>query len=256
MQEKQIKNDTYQLFLGDALELIQKIPDQSVDLIVTDPPYESLRRWEGVGTTARMGLGKRGSKAHDEEKFFMTIPNSCFPFLLKEFYRVLKPNTHCYLMCDAFTLPYIYWANGFSAENPKSKTIFQNIKPLVWDKVYPGMGYHYRARYEFIVLLDKGKPKLNDLSISDILAVPRLAGKNKKVPTQKPTDLMEILIRQSSCEGATVLDPFAGSGSTGVAALRTGRRFLGFELDAEHFEIANNALKAMQLPIFADDINS
>jgi site-specific DNA-methyltransferase (adenine-specific) len=106
-------------------------------------------------------------------------------------------------------------------------------KPLVWDKRKIGMGYHYRARYEFILFFEKGKRRLNDLGVPDVLECPRVI---KGYPTEKPVRVCEVLVEQSSEPGDLVVDPFMGSGSVGVAALTHGRRFLGTD-------IADNALR-------------
>ena len=110
----------------------------------------------------------------------------------------------------------------------------------MWDKRTIGMGYHYRARYEFILFFEKGKRRLNDLGIADIITVPRIRG---GYPAEKPSEVAEVLIRQSSEPGDVVADPFMGSGSVGVAALRLGRRFLGNDLNPEAVRIAAHRLR-------------
>ena len=102
------------------------------------------------------------------------------------------------------------------------------------------MGYHYRARYEFILFFEKGKRKLNDLSIPDILEVDRI---HRGYPTEKPVELSEILIRQSSQEGEVVCDSFMGSGSVGCAAINLGRSFIGSDLSEEAYELSLERLK-------------
>ena len=89
---------------------------------------------------------------------------------------------------------------------------FKFWKPLVWDKATIGMGYHYRARYEFILFFEKGKRRLNDLGIADIISVPRIRG---GYPAEKPAEVADVLIRQSTEPGDVVVDPFMGSGSVG-----------------------------------------
>src|SRR5450432_1722409 len=101
------------------------------------------------------------------------------------------------------------------------------------------MGYHYRARYECILFFEKGKRKLHDLGIADILEAPRIVG---GYPAEKPPEVTEILVRQSSEEGDMVVDPFMGSGSSGVAAVRNRRSFAGNDLCAEAVEIARARL--------------
>jgi site-specific DNA-methyltransferase (adenine-specific) len=102
------------------------------------------------------------------------------------------------------------------------------------------MGYHYRARYEFILFFEKGKRRLNDLGIADIITVPRIRG---GYPAEKPAEIADVLIRQSSNDGDVVCDPFMGSGSVGIAALRLGRRFLGNDLNPEAVRVAAQRLR-------------
>jgi site-specific DNA-methyltransferase (adenine-specific) len=98
---------------------------------------------------------------------------------------------------------------------------------------------------EFILFLRKGKAKrINNLGSKTILKVDNVRGKLH--PTQKPVELMKILIENSSNEGDVVLDPFMGSGSTGVACLNTNRNFIGIELDKNYFEIAKERLNDVE----------
>ena len=116
---------------------------------------------------------------------------------------------------------------------------FRFWKPLVWDKMKIGMGYHYRARYEFILFFEKGKRRLNDLGIPDIIQVPRI---HRGYPAEKPAKVAEILIRQSTAQDETVIDPFMGSASTGVAAVNLGRRFMGNDLCSKAIDVARQRL--------------
>ena len=103
-----------------------------------------------------------------------------------------------------------------------------------------GMGYHYRARYECILFFEKGKRKLADLGVADVLTAPRVRG---GYPAEKPPAVSEVLIRQSTVPGAIVVDPFMGSGSVGVAAVRQGREFWGNDLCAEACVITRDRLR-------------
>jgi DNA modification methylase len=105
-----------------------------------------------------------------------------------------------------------------------------------------GMGYHYRARYECILFFEKGKRKLNDLGISDIIQVPRI---RNGYPTEKPSEVSEVLISQSTDPGALVLDPFMGAGSVGVAALTLGRRFAGNDILPDAVKLTTERLLAL-----------
>ena len=102
-----------------------------------------------------------------------------------------------------------------------------------------GMGYHYRARYECILFFEKGKRKLNDLGIADILQAPRING---GYPAEKPPSISETLISQSTEAGQLVIDPFMGSGSVGFAAISRGRNFMGNDLCKEAVDITRSRL--------------
>jgi site-specific DNA-methyltransferase (adenine-specific) len=116
---------------------------------------------------------------------------------------------------------------------------FRFWKPIVWSKIRIGMGYHYRASYELILFFEKGKRKLNDLSVSDVITCQSIRG---GYPAEKPSAVSQVLIRQSSSPGDLVIDPFTGSGSAGVAAARLGRHFLGNDVCEEAVSVATRRL--------------
>lgn len=217
----------FKLVNKDVLDLLAGIKDESIDLIVTDPPYESLEKHRKIGTTTRL----KNSLGSSNE-WFPVIKNEQFIEILAHFFRVLKNNTHMYIFCDTETMFII---------KPYAEEIgFKFWKPIIWDKVRIGMGYHYRARYENILFFEKGKRKLNDLSIPDILEEPRVI---KGYPTEKPVSLCEKLILQSSREGELVLDPFVGSGSIGVASVRNERKFIGNDIKKNAIKISKIRLE-------------
>jgi site-specific DNA-methyltransferase (adenine-specific) len=222
----------------DALTWLRGQPAESVDLLITDPPYESLEKHRAVGTTTRLKHSKSSSN-----DWFQTFPNAKFGELFEQVFRVLKPDTHFYLYCDAETM--------FVAKPEAEKAGFRFWKPLVWDKRTIGMGYHYRARYEFILFFEKGKRKLNDLGIADVIAVPRI---HRGYPAEKPSAVSEVLIGQSSEPGEVIVDPFMGSGSVGVAATRLGRRFLGTDVNPEAVRLSQQRLMAFGEGIAPSDL--
>jgi site-specific DNA-methyltransferase (adenine-specific) len=221
----------FELSIQDAVSWLRDRPAESVDLVVTDPAYESLEKHRAVGTTTRL----KHSKASSND-WFKIFPNARFGELFDEVFRVLRRDTHFYLFCDAETM--------FIAKPEAERAGFRFWKPLVWDKRTIGMGYHYRARYEFILFFEKGKRRLNDLGISDVIAVPRI---RKGYPAEKPALVSEILIGQSSQRGDVVADPFMGSGSVGVAAATLGRRFLGTDVNPEAVRLSAERLRQFGL---------
>ena len=211
----------------DAVEWLKTLPNNSVDLVITDPPYESLEKHRSKGTTTRLSHSKSSSNA-----WFPIFPNHRFEELLSEIYRVLRKNTHFYLFCDQETM--------FIVKPIAEKIGFKFWKPIIWDKVAIGMGYHYRARYECILFFEKGKRKLNNLSIPDILTEKRIV---KGYPTEKPVNLAKILIEQSSNEDEIIIDPFCGAGFVGIASFLLNRNFKGNDINNYAITVAKERIE-------------
>ncbi len=214
---------------NDAVDFLKSLDSDSVDLVITDPAYESLEKHRKIGTTTRLKESKSSSN-----QWFQIFPNSRFEELFSEIYRVLRKNSHFYLLCDQET--------AFFAKPLAEKCGFKFWKPIIWDKKRIGMGYHYRSRYEFVLFFEKGKRKLNNLGVPDILEVPRVYN---GYPTEKPVALMDILIKQSTQENEVVCDPFMGSGSVGVSALSLSRNFYGNDISEDSLRITLDRLNSL-----------
>ena len=219
----------FDLSCRDAVEWLRELPSESVDLLITDPAYESLEKHRAIGTTTLL----KHSKASSND-WFHVFPNARFAELFAEIFRVLRRDRHFYLLCDAETM--------FVARPEAERAGFRFWKPLVWDKRTIGMGYHYRARYELILFFEKGKRRLNDLGVADVITAPRI---HRGYPAEKPAAVSEVLVSQSTQPGEVVADPFMGSGSAGVAALRLGRRFLGNDLNADAVRLTASRLREL-----------
>ncbi len=216
----------WDLECGDAFAWLSRLPSESVDLSITDPPYESLEKHRAKGTTTRLKVSSSSSNP-----WFGIIPNARFPDLMAEVYRVLQRNSHAYMFCDMETA---------YALKPAAESVgFKYWNTLIWDKRTIGMGYHYRSRYEMILFFEKGKRRLNDLGMPDVLECPRVLN---GWPTEKPVELLSKLIAQSTEPDELVLDGFMGSGATGEAALRLNRRFSGNDLSPKSIELASERL--------------
>lgn len=156
-----------------------------------------------------------------------------------EFYRILKDGSHCYVMTNHVNL--IHMLNTFTSAG------FHFIKSLVWDKGNKIMGQYYMSQFEYILFFRKGKGvRINNCGTSDILSVKNVKTKGEDGrnlhDTEKPVELMQILIENSSKENGVVIDPFMGIGSTGIACLNTNRKFIGIEIDSKYFGIAKSRL--------------
>jgi site-specific DNA-methyltransferase (adenine-specific) len=220
--------------VSDAFELLRSLPDESIDLVVTDPPYTSLELHRSRGTTTRLTTN-----------WFATVPDEKLPELLSSVQRVLRRDRHFYLFCDEVTADIIKQQQGVgAARKPNGARLCASglvyWKEIVWAKttldgsrIRGGTGYHYRAACERILFFEKGKRALADLAIPDVLLAPRpgIPG-----PAVKPIAIARTLIAQSSTEGDLVLDPFAGSGVVGTAARELSRRFLLGDLDLAYLD--------------------
>lgn len=194
---------------------MNEIDDGSIDLILTDPPY-------GINFRSNRRNGRHSLITNDDNLYWLV------PFL-KECKRVMKPDAHAYIFISHHHIDVVLL-------EIKKYLSFKSI--LVWNKNHFGMGDlrgDYAPQYEFIIFCSNGKRKLNGRRTSNVLNFKRTG--NKLHPTEKPVDLFEFLMSKSSKVGDIVLDPFAGSGTTGVACRNIIRNFILIEKDNAHYEI-------------------
>lgn len=240
----------------DAFAALKVIPDASIDLIVTDPPYASLEKHrDSKARIKKYERDKRrgklkGTRIPRLRDWFPIMPNERFPELLAEFYRVMADDSHCYIFCDDETSDVIKAACDAMVRERGEKNAFKWWKRIVWDKGHGGQGYHYRNAHEFVVFLEKGKRNLNSKALSSVLACKRVSkgslGGREPGPTEKPVSLIATLIENSSKPTDLVLDPFCGRGATGVAALFAKRQFLGFDVQKKAVRISRERLRAVE----------
>ena len=198
---------------------MKNIPDESIDLALTDPPYKMTK----TGNSCRPNYMPGGLIIGDE------FPNP--EIWMKEIYRILKPNTHFYTFTNRNDLRlYLNVAHDLNFH-------FHNIINMIKDTNMPNRWY---LKYtEPVLFFKKGNAKpINDMTSRDYFLVNMDKGKHKSHPTQKPLSFIEKLITNSSNSGDVVFDPFMGSGTTGVAAKKSGREFIGIEKNREYFQIA------------------
>lgn len=222
------------IYCMDCLEGMKQIPDGTIDLIATDPPYKLTSR----GSSGTMSgywatdIAKQGKVfEHNDIEIEQYLP---------EFYRILKPDSHCYIMCNNLNLPHFF--------DVISKSQFLFVKLLVWDKKTKICGRYYMGQIEHIFMLRKGKDKpINNCGTSDLLSFTNKRDKKNDGSnihdSQKPTELMATLINNSCNIDEIVLDPFMGSGTTAIAARQLGRKYIGFEISQQYVDLANKRLQ-------------
>lgn len=227
------------LIHDDCLNALKDIPNESIDLVVTDCPYHIVsggctnipRKDEPSGI-----FNRRNAFTQKNAKSGKLFDNNDIEFKdwLPEIYRVLKKDTHCYIMINARNL------KDLQTEAEKVGFKFQNI--LIWNKGNATPNRYYLNAYEMILMLRKGKARnINNMGCKNIIDVKNIRG-NKLHPTEKPVELNKILIENSSNENDVVLDPFMGVGSCGIACKELNRKFIGIEIDEKYFEIAQDRM--------------
>lgn len=210
----------------DAVAFLSSLRPGSVHLGVTDHAYPCVEKHRKLpsgkprGTTVRLSESKGSSN-----KWFPIFPDALLPGLFAAYHRCLARDAHLYMMSASDHDQVDVMVRAGRAAG------FTHWKNIIWDKgPMIGMGYHWRSRYEVILMFEKGKRRLRHLGWPDVINVPSLRGKGL-YPTEKPPEVFGLLVENSSLPGETVVDPFVGSGSCGEAALRMGRRFLGADVD-------------------------
>lgn len=210
----------YILINGNSLDFLQKIPAESIDTIITDPPY-------------CVGISSNGYKSTIQENCLIT---PFFEKLFSEFKRVVKKTAALYIHTDWRTYPFLY---------PEISKFFRVRNVIVWDYDRMKTGNFYRFSYELIIFATTDDATRTFSRCEKDLWHMKgdLNPFGKKLhPAQKPCDLIEKMIANSSLEGDTILDTFMGSGTTGIACLNTGRNFIGIEINKNFYDIAKNRL--------------
>ena len=223
-----IKTDRYELYNGDCLEVMKSIPDKSIDLVVIDPPYE-IKTMNGGWT-----IGKR--KYKDE----VSVMIDGFSEEILNLLCTKMKKINIYIYCSKLQLPKLlnYFINKKC--NYEILTYHKtNPTPLCGNTYLPDTEYVVFAREKGVKIYGEYKTKFKYYT-------DKVNKKDKKLykhPTCKPIPFLQNHIINSSNEDDIILDCFMGSGSTGVAALNTNRRFIGIELDKVYFDIAKNRIE-------------
>lgn len=212
------------LILGDCLEELPKLKSNSVDLVLTDPPfflptthYQSRQKWQ----------------KHYAD---LTPLKSFWTIMTKEIIRVLKPSGHCFVFCNAESYPVFF--------EPMYNN-FDKIKSIIWDKKRVGLGRIFRHQHELIIWARWSEHKIiNDKKLrSDVISMEATPSKDRDHPVEKPVALLEYLMKPTTHENDVVLDPFMGGGSTILAAKRLNRQYIGIEMNETYLQNVNKKLQ-------------
>lgn len=215
------ENNMISIYQDDAIKFLSKLPSNSIDLIITDPAYSGMNNKLKLGK-GRI-VGKYNEKGSDEGKWFTEFEDTeeNYNKFLFQCKRVLKETTgHIYIMFDSFSLLTL---GAFVRQ-------YFDVKNLItWDKVNLGMGHYYRRRHEYIMFATKGNNrKIRNRCFPDVWRFKRIH--NSKYPTQKPVEIFQTMIYASAEKDFVVCDPFLGSGSSAIAALKNNCKFIGCDI--------------------------
>ena len=226
------------LYCGDCLDVLRELPDQSVEMIFTDPPYGHSNA-DGDFLSARADILKDGrptastSIANDDSDGMRRVVDG----MLTEAARILISDCCCCCCCCGGGGPRPTFAWLAERMDKNGLSFFHSV---IWDKVNPGIGWRYRRQHEMVMVAHRSGGKL--AWSGELDAIPNIYRESKprdnSHPNIKPLGLMRQFISAHTSYGDTVLDPFMGSGSTGLAAVQMGRKFIGIELDPIHFATA------------------
>lgn len=211
---------------GDCLDVLRTLPSNSIDAVITDPPY---------------GISYHGTRRKDKARWFNKIANDSAPYIwwLHDAARALKPGGALLCFTRYDTEEAFRFAIRLAGLEPKTQ--------IIWDKGVHGVGDccgDFGLRHENVIFAVKGRFLFPGGRPVSVLRVPRLSSARLTHPNEKPVELMQQLIEAVTRPGYLVLDPFLGSGTTAVAAKMADRRYIGIELDPTYASAAKRRLGA------------
>lgn len=211
---------------GDSLEILKTLPDNSIDIVLTDPPYGI--DYKSNRSEYKNSITSRGLLNDGKEDAFNLLNKTCKILLDK-----VADNSHLYFFCS--------WS-VFSSFESIIGQYFTIKTPIVWNKGNKGSGdlkNDWGNQTELIIYCTKGKKNINYRK-GNVLYIPKIHSSKLIHPTQKPTELIKEILEVSALKNDFVVDPFMGSGSTIKACNEYGLKSLGIELDNKMFNVANN----------------
>lgn len=209
-----------QIICGNSIEVLADLPGQSIDLVVTDPPY--LCNYKD----------RYGRRVKNDNNASGVLP------VFAELYRVLKSNRYCITFCG--------WSAIAGFATAWEEAGFKTVGRIVWPKPYASSQGHTAYFHEMAFVLAKGFPRKPMNPIDDVQ--PWEYSGNRAHPTQKAVSVITLLIRAFSAPNDLVLDPFLGSGTTAVSAALNDRRYIGIELEENYCALARRRLTGIKTP--------
>jgi site-specific DNA-methyltransferase (adenine-specific) len=222
------------LILGDCREILPSFSADSIDMIWTDPPYGHSNHDGDLNAQLNKHRGIEGQPIANDD---MAGMREVVDAMLTEAARILKADCCCCCCCCGGGGPRPTFAWVADRLDRDGLTFFHSV---IWDKKNPGLGWRYRRQHEMVMIAHRENGKLlwrdNDIAARNIFDM--MPPRERFHPNEKPVGLVSHFIQLHSDTGQTVLDPFMGSGTTGVACAKMGRKFIGIELEEKWFDSA------------------
>jgi len=236
---------------GDCLELLQEIPDKTVDLVLTDPPYGHHNNNNGDLISRREAALGRDKYIPDRDN--RPIPNDgeeaneIFQAALLLWRHLLKPGCCCCCGGGGPDPQFARWSLWLDE-------VFRFKQMVIWDKGPMGMGWHYRRSYETVLVAEVpgaackwyGGRNVENIIRPGAYGIRKIIPSTEDHPTPKPVELGAHFILLHSKPGDIVLDPFCGYGAFCVAAKKLGRRYIGIDISSDYVKIARERLEAVE----------
>jgi site-specific DNA-methyltransferase (adenine-specific) len=224
------------LYNNKCEDVFPSLQSESIDFIFTDPPYNCITNWSAK-------IGCKSNRIIDAEWFendnlspeqYRDFINNVF----SEFYRLLKDDHGGCLFCDYKSFPLFY--------EELQKANFEIRTTLIWDKVNFGLGQNWRNQYEMVVVFSKGKlPFYAKKDTGNVLRYARIPN-NLLHPAQKPIRLCNDILQKTTLENETILEPFAGSGSTILSCIELKRKCIAMEMVDKYYNICIDRIKGFE----------
>lgn len=238
----------------DCMDGFKNLPNESVDCVITDPPYRikagGVRNEDGqLKSTSKIGnrwISNKGFSCvcKDGDMFANDID---FSDWVPEVYRILKSQSHFYAMCNSL--------NSDKLRAEAEKVGFRFIDRIIWVKNNKIATPNVMHQHEEILMFRKGEYRVPNLrQLSNVIVLDNVSNKGKYGlhPSEKPVELMKKLVLNSTNKGELILDPFSGRGSTAMAALETGRNFIGFEIEEKWATAATERIAKRKAELFSN----
>ncbi|MFW9875025.1 MAG: DNA-methyltransferase [Candidatus Thorarchaeota archaeon] len=221
-----MKDYINKIILGNCIEIFKDFKDNSIDIMLTDPPNLVLTNYFSTRTFFSRNFGDLGIVEWFWKEFF------------KELKRIIKDDGFFFIFCNEDSYP-IFWYYCYQ--------FTKKVRQIIWDKTVSINGYYFRHQYESILFGIMENSPIIPTGDGDILSCRAVPVKKRIHPSQKPVKLVEQLLLKVSNENDIILDPFLGSGTTIKACIRNKRRYIGIEYGKEYYDLALKEIENIKI---------